>query len=384
MADKKAYENTPALAVADITDQHIIRTSKLAGAGNNFILLQTIKEYASAATEITRAQAATIDTSNGGNGSWVDGALYRITNPLSPLVNVVMMATKDGTGFARLSMIGIATIATGSGYIHVECGYSPLTNVIHYIYEPKYNVRIEGSSSYGVIPLDDALYKNIRLTNVTTSITTPASCGMVNISSINSTISLSSSAISDMNIQNVTLIMTASASLTRCNLAGNGETITLPAGYTATGKTFISGVSSNFEYNIDLTDGAIYNATGGGSGGGLLTIPNNLAWVGKYIFYNAFADIEEIANLTHWTDDVVFTSDYSTAGGFVVHIVSVGSVSANKIIFDSFAQIVNGVSSITSPAFTDIPSDNTMGFAVIKRVGVNNIFIQGKSFVTTY
>ncbi len=41
--------------------------------------------------EITRAQAAVIDAANG----WLDGQLYRITNPASPLDNVLLKTDKN-------------------------------------------------------------------------------------------------------------------------------------------------------------------------------------------------------------------------------------------------------------------------------------------------
>lgn len=120
--------------------------------------------------EITRATAITMNAANGGNGSFIDGQLYRITNPASPLTSVVLRAQKDHAGNPRLAPTGIGNIATLIGYTDVEVGYNPFTNAIAYIYEPVQNVRLMGSSPYSTFPWGHTNYHDLDFTDLTLSI----------------------------------------------------------------------------------------------------------------------------------------------------------------------------------------------------------------------
>ena len=94
--------------------------------------------------EITRATAITMNAANGGNGSFIDGQLYRITNPLTPLSSVTAQAIKDKDGHPRLLTSGKA-FTTTSPNVELEVGYNALTNEIKYVNQPSQRNFISGS-----------------------------------------------------------------------------------------------------------------------------------------------------------------------------------------------------------------------------------------------
>ena len=171
------------------------------------------------------------------------------------------------------------------------------------------------------ITADDVEINNVtanKSTSLTLSGTSNLDNYFKNSSAINSTIGLTNdSKVDGCTFENIT-ISGDSITLTRCKIIGNGETITFPTGYTATGKTFISGVSSNFEYELDCSvTPTIYDATGAADGAGLITIPAGLSWVGVFVFINDYPTISEIANLSTYCQSTKFMSNI-TDGGFIV------------------------------------------------------------------
>lgn len=145
--------------------------------------------------EITRATAITMNAANGGNGSFVDGQLYRITNPANPFTSVVLRAQEDQGGNPRLSPTGIGNIATTIGFTDVECGYDPLTNTISYIYEPVNNVHLSGTSPYSTFPFRDSNYHDVEFVDLTLSLNDYTLCQLTHTYGIGCTIILTNSKI---------------------------------------------------------------------------------------------------------------------------------------------------------------------------------------------
>lgn len=330
MANEKANAHSELLP-KDVTSNHIVRLSTNTASGNTKMFINKMLSP----IEITRAEASTINTDNGGDGAWLDGRWYRITNPLTPLINVTMQALKDSTGFARLTMSGIANIATGSGFIHVECGYNPLTNTIYYIYEPKYNVRIEGTSSYGVIPLDNSNFFNIHFTNITTIIPNEEDAYITNIRASNGTITITSSGLEKCLLKDVSVTLSGNGFLSKCVLLGNDESIVFPSGEEYTGKTFISGVSSTFEYELDLTIGSIYDAAAFG-GVGEITIPAGLGFIGKFIPINGFVTCALIQGIDSWCGAVEFTVNNVAYGVLLSTVTPSTMTTAGECVTDEY------------------------------------------------
>ena len=128
-----------------------------------------------------------------------------------------------------------------------------------------------------------------------------------------------SSVSTDSLLSNITLDLSAGGTvLSDCTFIGAGETLVFPAGYTATGKTFISGVSSNFEYELDLSDTAIYNATTAADGWGKITMPAGLGWVGSFTLSGAFYELSEIANFAPYAGYATFKPDAITGGSVAI------------------------------------------------------------------
>ena len=190
-----------------------------------------------------------------------------------------------------------------------------------------------------------------------------------------------SSVSTDSLLSNITLDLSAGGTvLSDCTFIGAGETLVFPAGYTATGKTFISGVQSTFEWSLDLTLGAIYNATGGTSGQGLLMIPANTEWVGKFILFNDYGVIENIDNLPTWTPDIIIQADLATTfGGFQLNLLDIklGTAVATSVVGTA---LTNGLGNIGSRNFDAYGSAlDITGYAVLTRQGDYNIYLDGKS-----
>lgn len=362
--------------------------------------------------EITRAQAATHDAANGGNGDWVEGRTYRITDPAAPLYYVILKAEKDKTGNTRLGKRGDA-YTTGTPTVHVEVGYDVLTNTIGYIYDQEGNNRIAHTSSYNVFDFNAPAttnnndFSNLTLTlpnyskinnnvgrnvyiltsnseisgNSFEGISSATITGTVYSDSyikyssfVASNINVSSdSKITGCNFKNIS-VTGAGLTLANCTFIGNGEALTLPTGYSATGKTFISGVSSNFEHELDLTDIAIWDPTGSASGAGLLTIPANFQWIGKFITNaGAFIVIDELDMPTPYIPEVAFEC-VPTDGAFSINIYARNTLTNNQVTTSVVGDAMGGV-----PTF-DIYND-IKGRAVIERVGNFNI-LSSKSVST--
>lgn len=363
--------------------------------------------------EITRATAITMNAANGGNGSFIDGQLYRITNPLTPLSSVTAQAIKDKDGHPRLLTSGKA-FTTTSPNVELEVGYNALTNEIKYVNQPSQRNFISGSpTAYSLFDYTEptainntirdcfvsmgggtlnfysnntAIGSSIVLNNAELSgslLTANSSVSITGTSYLTSFVYLSKfrnanltltsdSEVDGCSFENIT-IAGSGIELTNCTFIGNGETITFPTGYTATGKTFISGVSSNFEYELYLDDGvANYNSTAAADGYGVLTIPANLQWVGVFILTNEFAHISEIANFDPWCHSATFQAD-ATSLKFYLNIMYQNTSTTDQIE----RQFLYQLSIITGTVGLSVDWTSSTDYAVveIKKFGEKNILM---------
>jgi len=313
--------------------------------------------------EITLAQAATIEAGN----DWLDGQFYRITNATGGGVltgggGPVLMASKNDSGVVKLQTIGTAFISDNDGGMYVnkvQVGYDWTNDATVLFINDYTNANYFGGigTSFTSLPWTALSFTGNHFIDLTITTDVAGDCMFSNNTGEFCTVNLVKSNVSGCYIgrnvaltvdgtstatsyvtdteiiggvsctltfeddtvvgssyfENMTGTFDTGCSLVQCRFECNGENIAM-SGLSHSGKTFISGVSSNFEYELDLTDTAIYDATGSGSGSGIITIPSGLEWVGKFIFTGAYAFFDEIKDLTSFVPEVVFVSDATQAG----------------------------------------------------------------------